>query len=46
VRVTFGTVADDGNAAVNDGDIGGKREGTASVIDPGMRENRLYQRLA
>jgi hypothetical protein len=46
VRVAVGTVADQGNPAVDCCDICRKWRGAGSVINPGMRENRVYQRLA
>jgi hypothetical protein len=46
MRVAIGAITNDRDAAIDDGNVGQERGRAASVVNPGMRENRLYQRLA
>ena len=44
-RIAIGQVPDRNDPAVGDGDVGGERFSTASVVDAGPFEDRPDQRL-
>jgi len=46
VGIALGAVADDRDFTAGDGDVGDERRGPAAIVDAGITENCMQQRLA